>query len=88
MKHTQASDVRERAAAILGSAGIVITPEEKAGMEVADCGFGKTLRPCRHDVVLFEGLEHGIAHHQHSSCIRNQRPDSNWQDDVLEHISR
>jgi D-lyxose ketol-isomerase len=40
MKQTEMSAVRERAAAILDSAGIVISPEEKAGMEVADCGFG------------------------------------------------
>ena len=40
MKREDRQRIRDRAAGILERAGIVVTPEERAGMEVADCGFG------------------------------------------------
>jgi len=40
MKKSIIEEVRQKAAAILDAAGIVITPAERAAMEVADCGFG------------------------------------------------
>jgi D-lyxose ketol-isomerase len=39
MKRQDIERIRERAAEILERAGIAITPAERAGMEVADCGF-------------------------------------------------
>jgi D-lyxose ketol-isomerase len=40
MKREDMQMTRDRAAGILERAGIVITPAEREGMEVADCGFG------------------------------------------------
>jgi D-lyxose ketol-isomerase len=63
-----AAEARERAAAMLESAGIVLTPDERAGIEVADFGLGRleeiglqlvtyvnTERVCAKELVLFAG---------------------------------
>jgi D-lyxose ketol-isomerase len=60
------AEARERAAAMLGDAGIVLTPDERAGIEVADFGLGRleevglqlvvyvnTERVCAKELVLF-----------------------------------
>ncbi len=65
MTHEEA---RERAAAYLERAGIVLTPAERAGIEVADFGLGRleqiglqivvyvnTERVCAKELVLFPG---------------------------------
>ena len=65
MTHAEA---RERAAAMLERAGIVLTPRERAGIEVADFGLGRleeiglqlvvyvnTERVCAKELVLFPG---------------------------------
>ena len=62
------AEARERAAALLERAGIVLTPEERAGIEVADFGLGRldeiglqlvvyvnTDRVCAKELVLFPG---------------------------------
>jgi D-lyxose ketol-isomerase len=62
------AEARERAAAMLAAAGIVLTPEERAGIEVADFGLGRleetglqvvvyvnTERVCAKELVLFPG---------------------------------
>jgi D-lyxose ketol-isomerase len=61
-------EARERAAAMLERAGIVLTPAERAGIEVADFGLGRleeiglqlvvyvnTERVCAKELVLFPG---------------------------------
>jgi len=61
-------EARERAAAQLEEAGIVLTPDERAGIEVADFGLGRleeqglqivvyvnTERVCAKELVLFPG---------------------------------
>jgi len=61
-------EARSRAAAQLEEAGIVLTPEERAGMEVTDFGLGRleeeglqivvyvnTERVCAKELVLFPG---------------------------------
>ena len=63
-----AAEARERAAAMLTDAGIVLTPDERAGIEVADFGLGRleevglqlvvyvnTERVCAKELVLFPG---------------------------------
>ena len=63
-----ADEARERAAAMLERAGIVLTPAERAGIEVADFGLGRleeiglqlvvyvnTERVCAKELVLFPG---------------------------------
>ena len=62
------AEARERAAALLERAGIALTPEERAGIEVADFGLGRldeiglqlvvyvnTDRVCAKELVLFPG---------------------------------
>jgi len=62
------AEARERAAAMLADAGIVLTPSERASIEVADFGLGQldefgleivvyvnTERVCAKDLVLFPG---------------------------------
>jgi D-lyxose ketol-isomerase len=62
------AQARERAAAMLEAAGIVLTPTERDGIEVADFGLGKldeiglqlvvyvnTERVCAKELVLFAG---------------------------------
>ncbi len=68
LSEAQARSARERARAYLADAGIVLTPEEAAGVEVADFGLGKldttglqlvtyvnTARVCAKELVLFPG---------------------------------
>jgi D-lyxose ketol-isomerase len=63
-----AAEARERAAERLESAGIVLTPAERAGIEIADFGLGRleeiglqivvyvnTARVCAKELVLFAG---------------------------------
>jgi D-lyxose ketol-isomerase len=63
-----AADARQRAAAMLADAGIVLTPAEREGIEVADFGLGElercglqilvyvnTERVCAKELVLFPG---------------------------------
>jgi D-lyxose ketol-isomerase len=63
-----AAEARERAAAMLAEAGIVLTPDERAAIEVADFGLGEldcvglqivvyvnTERVCAKELVLFPG---------------------------------
>ncbi len=65
MTHAEA---RERAAAMLADAGIVLTPQERDGIEIADFGLGElertglqivvyvnTDRVCAKELVLFPG---------------------------------
>ena len=62
------SEARERAASMLADAGIVLTPAERASIEVADFGLGRleetglqlvvyvnTERVCAKELVLFPG---------------------------------
>ena len=62
------AEARTRAAAMLADAGIVLTPQERAGIEVADFGLGSldeiglqvvvyvnTERVCAKELVLFPG---------------------------------
>jgi len=69
---------RERAAEMLARAGIVLTPEERANIEVADCGLGQleriglqivtyvnTDRYCAKELVLF--LRQTCPEHRHPS---------------------
>jgi D-lyxose ketol-isomerase len=62
------TEAQERAAAMLAEAGIVLTPSERAGIEVADFGLGRleevglqlvvyvnTERVCAKELVLFPG---------------------------------
>jgi len=62
------SEARERAAAMLDEAGIVLTPHEREGIEIADFGLGRldeiglqivvyvnTERVCAKELVLFPG---------------------------------
>jgi D-lyxose ketol-isomerase len=62
------AEARERAAAMLEAAGIVLTPDERAGIEIADFGLGRleevglqivvyvnTERVCAKELVLFAG---------------------------------
>jgi D-lyxose ketol-isomerase len=62
------AEARERAAAMLAAAGIVLTPAERDGIEVADFGLGRleeiglqlvvyvnTERVCAKELVLFAG---------------------------------
>jgi D-lyxose ketol-isomerase len=62
------AEARERAAAMLEAAGIVLTPAERGGIEVADFGLGRleeiglqlvvyvnTERVCAKELVLFAG---------------------------------
>ncbi len=62
------AEARERAAGLLGQAGIVLTPAEHAAIEVADFGLGRlaevgvqivvymnTERVCAKELVLFPG---------------------------------
>jgi D-lyxose ketol-isomerase len=62
------AEARERAAAMLADAGIVLTPAEREGIEVADFGLGRleeiglqivvyvnTERVCAKELVLFPG---------------------------------
>jgi D-lyxose ketol-isomerase len=63
-----AAEARQRAAAMLADAGIVLTPAEREGIEVADFGLGEleryglqivlyvnTERVCAKELVLFPG---------------------------------
>ena len=69
-------EARKRAAAELEDAGIVLTPEERAGIEVTDFGLGRleeqglqivvyvnTERVCAKELVLFPGQE--CPEHRH-----------------------
>jgi D-lyxose ketol-isomerase len=62
------AEARERAAELLERAGIVLTPAERAGIEIADFGLGRleeiglqvvvyvnTARVCAKELVLFPG---------------------------------
>jgi D-lyxose ketol-isomerase len=71
------AEARERAAAMLERAGIVLTPAERAGIEVADFGLGRleetglqlvvyvnTERVCAKELVLFP----------HQACPEHRHP--------------
>ena len=71
------SEARERAAAMLGEAGIVLTPNEREGIEIADFGLGRldeiglqivvyvnTDRVCAKELVLFP----------HQRCPEHRHP--------------
>ncbi len=66
LTQNEVDDARRRAAGILGAAGIVLTPEERDGIEVADFGlsrlaelglevvvYANTDRVCAKELVLF-----------------------------------
>jgi D-lyxose ketol-isomerase len=68
LSNAEVEAARERAAAMLEEAGIVLTPEERAEIEVADFGLGRlaefglqivvyvnTERVCAKELVLFPG---------------------------------
>ena len=70
------SEARERAAAMLDEAGIVLTPHEREGIEIADFGLGRldevglqivvyvnTDRVCAKELVLFP--HQGCPEHRH-----------------------
>ena len=70
------SEARERAAAMLDEAGIVLTPHEREGIEIADFGLGQldevglqivvyvnTDRVCAKELVLFP--HQGCPEHRH-----------------------
>lgn len=71
------ADARERAAAMLAQAGIVLTPHEREGIEIADFGLGRldeiglqivvyvnTDRVCAKELVLFP----------HQRCPEHRHP--------------
>ncbi len=71
-----AAEARERAAAMLAEAGIVLTPAERGAIEVADFGLGdldrwglqivvyvNTERVCAKELVMFAGQE--CPEHRH-----------------------
>ena len=53
MKHTEVAKLRERAHKMLQKAGIVIMPEEKDNIEIADCGFDD-IENCGLQIVVYE----------------------------------
>jgi D-lyxose ketol-isomerase len=53
MKHAEISMLQERVYRMLQTAGIVITPEEKKNIEIADCGFDD-IENCGLQVVVYE----------------------------------
>ena len=53
MKHTEVAKLRERAHEMLQKAGIVIMPEEKDNIEIADCGFDD-IENCGLQIVVYE----------------------------------
>jgi D-lyxose ketol-isomerase len=70
------AEARERAAAMLAQAGIVLTPHEREGIEIADFGLGRldeiglqivvyvnTDRVCAKELVLFP--HQGCPEHRH-----------------------
>jgi D-lyxose ketol-isomerase len=60
MKRSDAIRFQEIAYQILQKAGIVITPEEKAGIEIADCGFDD-IENCGLQVVVYENNDRYCA---------------------------
>jgi D-lyxose ketol-isomerase len=60
MRRTDVARLQERAHEILLKAGIVITPEEKAGIEIADCGFDD-IENCGLQVVVYENNDRYCA---------------------------
>ena len=76
LTRTQVQQARERAAAILESAGLTLTPEEAGRIEVVDFGLGileaigaqivvyvNTVRVCAKEIVLFP--DQTCAEHRH-----------------------
>ena len=72
----QIEQARERTAAVLEAAGVALTPEERASIEIADFGLGmlheiglqlmiyfNTERVCAKEIVLFAGQT--CAEHRH-----------------------
>lgn len=68
LRDAEAQAARDRAAAMLAHAGVVLTPQERASIEIADFGLGEldttglqlvtyinTDRYCAKDLVLFPG---------------------------------
>ncbi len=87
LKKEEAQAARDRAAKTLEQAGIVITDEEKAGMEVADLGLGdlertgleivvyvNTDRYCAKELIMFP----------RQTCPEHRHPDVDGQEGKME----
>lgn len=60
MKNSDVIKLRERTGRMLQRAGIVITPEEKENIEIADCGFDD-IENCGLQVVVYENNDRYCA---------------------------
>ena len=60
MKHTEVAKLRERAREMLQKTGIVITPDEKENIEIADCGFDD-IENCGLQIVIYENNDRYCA---------------------------
>jgi D-lyxose ketol-isomerase len=60
MKRSDVKKYQERAYALLRKAGVVITPEEKKSIEIADCGFDD-IENCGLQIVVYENNDRYCA---------------------------
>lgn len=87
LKASEVRTARDRAAAMLEGVGVVLTPEERANIEVADFGLGdlertglelityvNTDRYCAKDLVLFPG----------QTCAEHRHPEVNGEPGKME----
>jgi D-lyxose ketol-isomerase len=77
MKHSEIAKAKEQAVGMLKSAGIAITPEEEANMEIVDVGLGR-LEKEGLEIVVYENNDRYCAKElilfPHQTCPEHKHP--------------